>query len=662
MKSWRDVILKEFTPQVAKLTLVADPDGLLLEEGILEDIQRRGFALIPFEDPIAFRYAYESKFRSHWDLGETTNLVVILRSQESDLHHLPYDLLQAGRKLSFSLGTIFPHLSYPVVASLDRGYFDVLFAAQELHAPGQLGDNATKDFILRHVFEIAPELIKQPSELLRVLLRRHYYQQKIPAEIEQRLILLLRQNQVFKDWPLDIIVPDREAFLAFLQERWSFFINRVAMRESASVLEKEPHYKVAIQGPMELPFEHDDIRGYIEKLFAEGMLQAIPKAEVGISGNNWWYIGIKTGCPEQRTRRLEKLIDSLEATLPEEKAPYSAWFSFAHAWAEFQVLRHETLSLPVGLQNRIQELIQQVDTRFEQWIQRRYAALHQLPPDPPVMVHHIPRFLSKQTAKIALVVIDGLALDQWVILRNELVAKVPTLRFREQAVFAWIPTLTAVSRQALFAGKAPLFFPDSIQNTHKEPALWTRFWEEQGLTDNQVLYLKGVGDGDSATIGEVLSHPKVQVAALVVDKIDKIMHGMELGTAGMHSQTRLWACQPYLLSLLDALLNMGFQVYLTSDHGNVEAKGMGRPAEGTMADQRGERVRIYPDAILRRKVKELFPEAIEWEPIGLPDDYYPLLAPARRAFIQEQECTVSHGGFSIEEIIVPLIKIEGSTK
>ena len=35
MSNWRDQILREFTPNVARLTLVADPDGLLLEEGIL---------------------------------------------------------------------------------------------------------------------------------------------------------------------------------------------------------------------------------------------------------------------------------------------------------------------------------------------------------------------------------------------------------------------------------------------------------------------------------------------------------------------------------------------------------------------------------------------------------------------------------------------------
>jgi len=156
MSSWRERILKEFTPNVARLTLAADPDGLLLEEGILEGIGERGFELIQFEDHIAFRYAYESKFRSRWDHGEHTDLVVVLRSQAGDLSGLPYDLLQAGRRLSFNIGDVFPNLSYPVVTALDRGDLDALYEAQTRHAPDQLGDNATKEFVLRHVLKSHP--------------------------------------------------------------------------------------------------------------------------------------------------------------------------------------------------------------------------------------------------------------------------------------------------------------------------------------------------------------------------------------------------------------------------------------------------------------------------------------------------------------------------
>ena len=668
MSSWRDQILKEFTPNVARLTLVADPDGLLLEEGILEGVRERGFELIPFEDHIAFRYTYESKFRSVWDCGEQTNIAVILRSQASDLSWLPYDLLQAGHKLYFSLGNIFPNLSYPVVSTLDRENLDALYEAQKRHAPGELGDNATKEFVLRHVFEIAPELVKQPSDLLRVLLRRHYRGQRIPDDLDKRFIQLLRQSNVFDDWPLETLVSDREAFFAFLQERWPIFLDREAAKVTSCVREDKKPYCLSIKGPVELPFEHDDIRIYIDNLFTDGLLHSVPHEHADILSRTWVGIGVRTIPIEDRARRLSKLIDRLEASIPAEDAKHTDWFHFARGWAEAILLANdqaEAISERTG--ERIKKLQTQVDAGFAAWLFKRYAGLVNLPPVPPVMLHHLPRFLAREmgedhTAKIALIVVDGLALDQWLVVREALTTKQPGLRFREQAVFAWIPSLTSVSRQAIFAGKAPIFFPNSIQTTDKEPALWAQFWADQGLMPNEVVYLKGLGDGSLENVSEALSHPKARVAGLVVDKVDKIMHGMEMGTAGMHNQVCQWAKQPYLNTLLDLLLDRGFRVYLTSDHGNLEAEGCGRPSEGAVADLRGERVRIYSNETLRRKVKERFPDALEWNPIGLPNDYLALLAPARQAFVQEKQRAVSHGGVSVEELIVPMIHIERSSK
>ena len=664
MSSWRDQILKEFTPKVARLTLVADPDRLLLEEGILEGIRERGFELIPFEDHIAFRYAYESKFRSRWDRGEHTDLVVVLRSQASDLRGLPYDLLRAGRKLSFNLGDIFPNLSYPVVTTLDRGDLDALYEAQIRHTPGQLGDNATKEFVLRHVFEIAPELVKQPSDLLRVLLRRHYRGQRIPTDLDERFIQLLSQNNIFDDWPLETLVSDREAFFAFLQERWPIFLDREAAKGASAVREDEKPYGLSIEGPVELPFDHHDIRVYIDNLFIDGLLNSVSHEHADTLSRTWVGIGVRTAPIEDRFRRLGKLIDSLEASIPAEDAKHTDWFHFARGWAETILLANDqTEAIPESTGERIKGLQTQVDVGFTAWLFKRYAGLVNLPPVPPVMLHHLPRFLARQmgearTAKIALIVVDGLALDQWLVVREALATKQPGLRFREQAVFAWIPSITSVSRQATFAGKAPIFFPNSIQTTDKEPALWAQFWVDQGLMPNEVVYLKGLGDGGLETVSEALSYPKARVAGLVVDKVDKIMHGMEMGTAGMHNQVRQWAKQPYLSTLLDLLLDRGFRVHLTSDHGNVEAEGCGRPSEGAVADLRGERVRVYPDAVLRGKVKDRFPAALEWGTVGLPHDYLALLAPARQAFVQEKQHTVSHGGVSVEELIVPLIQIE----
>jgi hypothetical protein len=664
MTSWRDQILAEFTPNVARLTLVADPDGLLLEEGILEGIRQRGFELIPFEDPIAFRYAYESKFRSRWDRGEATDLVVVLRSETSDLASLPHDLLQSGRKLAFNLGDIFPNLSYPVVAELDRGDLDALYNAQDRHAPGRLGVNATKEFVLRHVFEIAPELIKGHSDLLRALLRRHYRHLRIPAALDERFIQLLRQDNAFDDWPLETIVPDRDLFFAFLQERWPIFLDRTTQKEPSAAHEDKDPYGLTIDGPVDLPFDHHDIRVYIDNLFLEGLLQPVPYADADDLSKTWVGIGIQTDPSADRWRRIQKLIDNLHGSLPPEDSRHGDWFHFARAWSELKLLlNQQSDGPPEGLHDRIKDLEDHVDDRFAAWILKRYAGLINLPPVPPVMLHHLPRFLSRQLAenriaKVALIVVDGLSLDQWLAVREELDRLQARFRCREGAVFAWMPSLTSVSRQAAFAGKTPIFFPDSIHSTDKEPALWHRFWGDEGLTPKEVVYRKGLGNGDLTELTEALSHPKVRTAGLVIDKVDKIMHGMQMGSAGMHSQVRQWSRQPYLRSLLNCLLDGGYRIYLTSDHGNIEAKGCGRPAEGAVADLRGERVRVFSDAGLREKVKERFPSSLEWPPVGLPEDYLPLIAPTRRAFVNEKHRIVSHGGLSVEELIVPLIQIE----
>jgi hypothetical protein len=662
--NWRDAILKEFTPQVARLTLVSDPDSLLLEEKVIEGIRTRGFELIPFDDPVAFRYAYESGFRSRWDGGKDTELVVVLRSQESDLFALPYDLLQAGRKLSFSLGDIFPNLSLPVVASLERADLDPLFEAQAVHKPGCMGENDTKEFALRHVFGIAPELITNPSALLSVLLRRHQQGQQIPTPLDERLIQILRRNDAFADWPLETLFRDREAFFTFLQERWPIFLDRIADQQQGKIREEDHTYGLTIDGPAELPFGHDDVRVFIDSLFLDGMLHSVPFARADALPDAWLAVGILTDPQEDQLQRLGRLIEKAETSIPDQEAKYDEWFTFARTWAELSAITNtHAADAADSSALRVAALRDQVDTNLTGWLLKRYAGLVNLPPVPPVMVHHIPRFLSRQRGaggsdKMALVVLDGMAADQWIVIRDVLSEQRPAFRVRERAVLAWIPTLTSVSRQAIFSGKAPFYFPNSITTTSKEPALWTQFWADEGLSPAQISYAKGLGDGDLQDVVDAIANPRTQVIGMVVDKIDRIVHGMELGAAGMLNQVRQWAEMPYLSTLLDSLLDNSYQVYLTSDHGNIEARGCGQPVEGAVADLRGQRVRIYQDELLRKQVHERFPKAVAWDPVGLPEDFLPLIAPPREAFVTKGQRTVSHGGMALEEIIVPFVQIE----
>ena len=187
--------------------------------------------------------------------------------------------------------------------------------------------------------------------------------------------------------------------------------------------------------------------------------------------------------------------------------------------------------------------------------------------------------------------------------------------------------------------------------------MWAEFWAGEGLDAQEVVYERGLRDGDLNGLIDRVSNPSVRMVGLVVDMVDKIMHGMELGTPGMHNQISQWARGGFLLRLITSLLDLGFFVYLGSDHGNIEATGLGNPKEGAVAELRGTRARVYPSELLRRQVSDSYPESIEWPSIGLPEDYIPLIAPDRMAFVRQSERIVGHGGITLEEVIVPFVSI-----
>ncbi|MDI6815809.1 MAG: BREX-3 system phosphatase PglZ [Actinomycetota bacterium] len=660
MSSWRDAILNDFVPHVSKLTLVADPDALLTEEKLALELRNRGFDLIEFDDPVEFRYAYESKYRAIWDRGEHTDLVVILRLRDSELDALPYDLLRAGRKLAFDLGGLFPNLSYPVVEKLDRSFLDALFDAQKKSPPERMGDNATKDFILRHVFGIAAELIGNEVELLRVLLRLHYNKLDIPELLCARLIQVLNAHGDFQNWPLIEIVPDEEAFFLFLQERWPVFLGSVTSDDL--VCEETSEYGLKYPGPDVLPFGHEDIRVYIDNLFVEGKLKPVRHPEISVEAHSWIRSGLAETSAADDDIRISRLLELVEKAVPTAEARYSDWLAFAMKWAELGALVHA--GCRESEQARFRQIGGTLNDAFAEWLNGHYASLINLPPTNPVMLHHIPRRLvreleDKPSARVALIVVDGLSLDQWVTIRQILREQDRSLVMRESATFAWIPTLTSVSRQAIFAGKPPIFYPSSINTTNNEGNLWRQFWEGAGLSRLDVGYQRGLGDGDVADALEAALNPgRTKAIGLVVDKVDKIMHGMQLGAAGMHNQIKQWCKEGFLSTLIGHLLKNDCLVWLTSDHGNIECRGIGRPSEGVIAETRGERARVYPTAELRASVAKSFTSAREWEPVGLPSGYYPLVADGSDAFIKEDEVTVGHGGISLEEVIVPLVKFE----
>ena len=666
-EGWRDPILQHFSVASAKagrLTVASDPDELLTEPGVVERLAARGFELITFGDPVAFRYAYESRFRQHWDRGEATHLVVVIRTDHGDLKHIPHDLIEeareSGRVLSFSLAHLFPSLAPNVVAELDPQHFDALANALEHANPGSLGTNATRDFVLRHVFEIAPELIKQPADLLRVLLRRHYRLQVFPESLDARFIEVLTQSPKWRSWPLERIVSNREAFLTFLCERWPGFLVSKGLE---TVPGREPAGP-SISGPIELPFDHDDVRVYMDNLFAEGLLE--PTAAVRpIDDDRWFGVGIAGSPASSSEGRFFHLLDELGATIPSaDDATYQDWQDYSLRWGTWVRLRWQTQpDRDTASEAAAVAFVERVQAAFSTWLQRRFGPMSTLPYLPrPVLGHHVPHYLAHHlgqagTERVALLVIDGMAIDQWRILRDSLGGH----HIDEHAIFSWIPTLTQIGRQAIFSGRVPMEFATSIEGTHREPLLWSNFWQDRGLPESAVRYVKPQGDGEpfQRVVRRLLeaAEPHVKVIGGVVGLIDQSLHGVIRGTRGLHAIVQEWAQSGELPELVCSLHARGFAVFITADHGNVFGRGFGKPNVGVTAQQRGERVHIFRNKDFCHNTAPLYPNAIEWPQIGLPQDYFPLIAPYGACFMPEGKEAVSHGGIALEEVMVPFVRI-----
>lgn len=664
---WRKGILEHFTAgnaAAARLTIVADPDGLLTEPGVVARIREQSYELFTFEDHVAFRYAYETHFRGHWDQGEATHLVVVIRTSHGDLQEIPFDLLEearaSGRVLSFSLPELFPRLSPNVVAELDYEDFDALADAIDRADPGELGENATRDFILRHVYEIAPELIKQPPDLLRVLLRRHYRSRVFPESFDERFIELLSRSKTWGEWPLERIIPSKDAFLRFLGERWPHFL---ASKGFPVVQGREPA-SPSISGPADIPFNHDDIRVYIDNLFAEGLLVPTSAIESEAVEGTWYRIGVVGDPVENICVRLGSLIESVSVMLPDADSTHTNWSDFAVRWAEALSLRWRLEeAAPAEIANRMAMVHEKIEDRFSDWMLKRYGSIHSLPHWPrPITLDKIARFLAQhrerddKPKKIALLVVDGLALDQWIVLRESL----DDFKLDEGTSFAWVPTLTSVSRQSIFAGEPPYFYAKHLATTDQEPTHWKRFWDDRGLRGSAVQYVKQGHAKDEAfakKVHEAAEHPQCKVIGIVINTVDEMVHGTVTGTGGMHAGVRHWAKQGHFRNLVEHLLGQEFDIFVTADHGNVESIGIGKPKDGALADERGERVHLFSHELSRANIQKDYPDSIAWPPIALPEDCFPLVPAGLGAFIPEGHSTVSHGGISLEEVIVPFIRI-----
>ncbi len=663
MSEWREQIVRRLVPNTARVTAVSDADGLLRDPGVFQAIQAKGFAIVQFEESVSFRFDYESQFRSKWDVGEKSELVVVFKPGEYEFNTLPADVLANAQRLSFTLKDIFPRLSYVVVSQLETIYYDALYRAQQQYATASQDETQTLGFVLRHVFQIEPAVINSLPDLLKMLCERHYRKMSIPPLLAEYLITALRQNPDFHNWPLETIVPNAAAFWEFLNERWPIYV-RQSRGGTLAIHEKPPQLKYP--GPELLPFGHDAVRVHIDNLFEDELLTPVEWEWNQALDQKWIRVGLLGNKVENTDLRFEELGKNLLKTCPSKSDSPQAWLAFAARYAQARMLWTQiSAAKRTALQKQFPELCSYANQQFYDWLVANYGGIFNYPASSPLMVHHIPgyishQFKSKQCQRAAFILVDGLALDQWLILKDVLKSQGLNTPIEESALFAWLPSITPISRQAAYAGKVPRYFADTLNRTDRDEAGWRQFWADHSLSPAEVAFMDVHGNADDiAKIDDVITS-QTRAVGITLFKVDKIMHGMQLGLVGMAGQVRTWGEEGFLSSLLNRLRSLGFDVFISADHGNTEAVGIGTPKEGVLSDKGGERCRIYSDPAFTKTCLTTFPQTLAWDHAGLPENLTTLLAPHGKAFAQKDTTLLCHGGPSLEEVCVPFLRIKAS--
>ncbi len=330
-------------------------------------------------------------------------------------------------------------------------------------------------------------------------------------------------------------------------------------------------------------------------------------------------------------KALQKLLDKAK-----DCSDYKKWFAIAEEKAQLDVLA-------VKYQCFLDTT--EINQCFNYYVLSQYGKLSTcLDSTGPVLVSRAMEYMKENSQRFVIIVMDGMAEFDW----NVLQASFKDLVYHKASAFAMIPTVTSVSRQCLLSNKFPVELLEPWKQS-KEKSEFVACAKEMGFNENQISYQRGYNSEFASS---------VRCGAVIVNDIDDIVHGQKLGRAGMYHEIKILAEQAKLANMVKRFLATGFDVYISADHGNTTRKGMGKVlSTGVETETKSKCLLVLKDFADKEGIKES-KHLLEFPKYYLPKAYDYLICDVGESFDAKDEEVMSHGGISIDECIVPFIKIK----
>jgi hypothetical protein len=284
-----------------------------------------------------------------------------------------------------------------------------------------------------------------------------------------------------------------------------------------------------------------------------------------------------------------------------------------------------------------------VDEKFIKFIADGYGRLSSEVNSriPPIITRTLSVIRADMNEKSALVVMDGMSLFDFKAISRHFEG----IDYELECSYALIPTTTPISRQSLLSGKFPreLSKPFSLVDEEKE---FKANASSLGFPDNQIQYLRGY-DAEISPLSKII--------AIIINEVDDIVHGQRQGRAGMYNDMTLFGKSGKLQKLIRRLSSLGYSVYIASDHGNTPCTGVGSFRSGVEVESRSMRMVILKDFAEANAL--LIENVNEYQGFYLDKAYRYYICKNGVSFDNRGETIMTHGGMSLDEVVVPFIRI-----
>jgi CheY-like chemotaxis protein len=415
---------------------------------------------------------------------------------------------------------------------------------------------------------------------------------------------------------------------------------------------------------------------------------------------------IKPVNPNQVLLSLKKIMDSKrlvsEKTTLEYQKDFRNLFMALNnnpnveEWKDlYKKLVYWELEMSKSDSPEMQEVFQtqknEANTEFFKFVSKNYINwVNNKKDDTPVMSHtlfedKIAPHIKKGGKPTFMVLIDNLRYDQWKVI--EPIVNQFFKQQEEDMFYAILPTSTQYSRNAIFSGLLPVEiekrFPLEWKNDDEQGG--KNLYEKQFLADQlkhlkmqdiRWDYLKITNNDDGKAMEDnIHNYLKNDLTVIVYNFVDMLSHArteMEVlkelagDEQSYRSLTLSWFEHSPLFRALKKIAEKDIQVIFTTDHGTMRvrtpSKCVGDKTTTTNLRYKHGRNIQYEDkdvfAITNPHEAGLPQPNINSKYIFAKEDVFLCYPNNYNYFVNYYRNTFQHGGVSLEEVIVPIIRME----